>query len=160
MTLNVDTLIRDYGNVIENYGLWVVTKTYTSPCAAVGVLRSQSNCILGQVKLDVQSAATVGLSASSWSGQIAETSAINWSTEQGGDVVVFMSGLCFRRGYPWNKSKIKEVVKPKKLTLKGGSEGDTDTNSEKVLKARGESGISYELPLRLLVLVVKSTDRA
>ena len=68
MTLNVDTLVIDYGSMIENYGLWVVAKTYTSLGATVGVLRSPSNCILGQIKLDVQSAATVGLSASSWSG--------------------------------------------------------------------------------------------
>ena len=44
--------------------------------------------------------------------------------------------------------------KTKEAHLMGGSKGDAD--SEKILKARGENGISYELPLQ----VVKSTDRA
>ena len=75
-------------------------------------------------------------------------------------MVVFMSGLCFRGGYQWNISKIEEVVKPKKLALKGGSKGEAD--SEKILKARKGWRVGFRLNcvLRLLVSVVKSTDRA
>src|SRR6266699_3247771 len=87
---NASRLVAEYPRPIEEHGLWIITKTYTTRRCAISFLNSKSSEIAIGLALDASGIATLS-PESRWSKANGDVSSVMYEDDNG--VVVFICGI-------------------------------------------------------------------
>ena len=140
MAKNCTKLLAKHASEVKRHGVWIVTKTYATRRCGIAVLTSKSAEV--RIGLDVQVAGIATLTpSSSWSYQSGSSSSAIHEDDAG--VVVFMSGIWFKRKL-LDRSAMEAVrAKEKQRLLLGGRGGKSTVITG--IRAEEPDGTEVEL---------------
>jgi hypothetical protein len=118
MATNSEDFLRRHESVMKKYGIWIVTKTYTSTRCGLAFMQSNSASVEIGMTADAEGILSMSPSAS-WKVETKDSETELYEDNNGR--VVFMSGICFTRNrLPWGE-KIKATGMPEMQDiLRGG----------------------------------------
>ncbi|KAK2834892.1 hypothetical protein FQN49_006809 [Arthroderma sp. PD_2] len=91
---NTSQILQQYRPIVEKYGIWLVSKTYTSRRCAVAIMSSKSSAVEIGVGVDVPGLVTLTPS-STWQSSYGDLATEIHNDDQG--VVAFVSGVYFSK---------------------------------------------------------------
>ena len=130
MAENTSEMLYRHEPIIQRHGVWIVTKTYTTRRCAVAMMTSKSSAVEVGLGASVQGLLTL-TPTSSWSGGSGDQCTEVHEDEEG--VVVFMSGIYFRRRTLGSKLKHAQEQSKQLRQFRGGFvEWDDEVENELV----------------------------
>jgi hypothetical protein len=109
-------LVATYCQDINDFGLWVITKTYVTNRVAVAVKYAHSSGHLAGILADAATLAVLDLPGASWSGQMRQSCHIHHS-KPGQKVVIFLKGVRYTRMWRLMTGELRRDRNPEKGRL-------------------------------------------
>lgn len=127
---NEERMLEEYGDILKQHGIWIITKTYSTRRCAIAMMTTKSSAVEIGLQADLQGVLTL-TPKSSWSSSIGSCCMELHEDEEDG-VVVFISGICFTKKVFWSRLRRASGQDKQQDKFLRGDDGDNDDDDADV----------------------------